>query len=370
MIKLYINDFNSAKIGDDFNASKIVYGSLIQMLPNETFLQVSDCQENIAFGGNLKAELVDCQDVVIKDITSNFFFTEFTDPNGIKQIVFEFGNLQDFGQIQLYLKLTHTISGNAWYSSGFTITEYQSELTERFDYINDKSILYQSIRLKLYRNDLDVKSEIKEYTQYSGNIISLRPINSFITKFKIDSCTNFFFNRLVKLLSNDIVYINQFRISNKGQLKKTERYGNTNIFGVDFDLNITETKRNFVYQIYQPFTIVSKLPSGVYTIQPTTISGTFNQNITLGVGTITLFDSNGTLIQTFNQSEITVINDTFTVTTPLATLSLGSYYFNISNGLFNFGIETIEITNDTDWTFFIVVPDYDSDDYDPDDYLT
>jgi hypothetical protein len=236
-----------------------MYCGFIQMLPDEIFLQITNLNSDIAFGGNIRAELINsCQEVVI-DITSQFFYSEFTDIKGIKQIAFEFGNtgIDFYGEL-LFLKLTHTVSDAVWFSNGFLITENQAAFTTRFDYKNesyykgisyDRANYFQSVRLQCFKNDIDVSNETNEYTQLSGNIISLRNIITNINKYKFYTCDFFTFSRLAILLNHDIIYINNYRISNKPQTTKGERVVDTNFFDVDFESNPTEEYRKSIPQL-------------------------------------------------------------------------------------------------------------------------
>ena len=246
-------------MNDNIMAYRSRFGGFIQQLPNELFFQITNLDSDIAFAGNLKAELIDlCQNTVL-DITNTFFYDEFTDIKGIKQIAFEFGNIGiDYHQEPLVLKLSHTVSDKAWYSTCFLVTNYLKEETTRFDYKNeayfkgisyDRANYFQSIRLQCLKNDSDVNAESNEYTQLSGNIISQRNILTNVNKYKFYVCDFFTFYRLVILLNHDIIYIDSYRISNKPQTSKGERIEDANIFELSFDSNPTEEFKIFGTQL-------------------------------------------------------------------------------------------------------------------------
>lgn len=372
MLQLYKNNFNAAKNLNNFKISEIVYSSFIQQLPNETWFQKTYLKENIAFAGNLKAELVDFNEVLVLNITDEFYFNEFTDEFGIKQINFEFGNFNlDFYTKQLYLKLSHTQSSSIWYSNGFYITNYQANLTERFDYRNDKDDYFQSIRYKIYKNDFDVKSEIKTYTQTSGNIISLKPIETEITKLRMDLCDNFYFIKLLQILKNDLLYLSNYKISDKPQIKKGERLGTSNIFILDSEINLTNIFQDFSFQIYKPYQITPISPIENYTVNELLpqIKAGFNRLTTLGNGDLQLYNASNQLIQSFSQNTMSIVNNVLFINTNLIPLALGNYYFKFGLGLFNFGQQTLQIDNSTKWKFSIINGDYDQSDYDSNDYL-
>lgn len=372
MIQFYKNSLQDAIITDNFAISKIVHETFVQMLPTETFFDVTDLSENIAFGGNLVAELVDKCDKVVLDITSLFYFVEFTDQKGIKQIAFEFGKIGiDFYTKQLHLKLIHTQSDSVWYSNGFTVTDYNSELTEYFEYKNATEDYFRTTRLKINKNDLDTKTDVKQYTQTNGNVISLQPTLTEIVKLSMELCDNFVYNRLRYLLNYDLVYLNGFRISDKPQIKKGERVGGSNIFVLDFEVNLTKNYKPFAYQLFEPLKLVTKTPIGIYGIDSfisNGISGTFNKNISIVNGSINIFKVGFGLIASYDF--ISNIGSNGFLTDDLPTLTIGKYYIQFPAGLFISGTETIEITNKTDWAFEIKDGEYNSNDYDSNDYLT
>lgn len=248
-------DFNVALRNENFLTAKIIDNRLVQQFTDETFLQISNSPTDIAFAGNIKVELIDCAERVIQDITDVFAYDEFTDINGIKQIAFEFGNLGvDYGMKVLYLKLSHTVSDNVWYSSPFLITNYRAEETTRFDYKHngyfkgisyDRANYYQSIRLRCFDNDIDTKEEVGEYTQMSGAIVSNRKTVSFIRKSIFNFCNNFIFNRCAILFSHDILFVNENRASNKPTMKKENRLGTSNFFALGFEWNPSNENQDF-----------------------------------------------------------------------------------------------------------------------------
>lgn len=251
--------FGEAVSNENFAISKILENRFIQMLPGELFLQITNCEEDIAFAGNIKVELVNEYQEVLKDITLFFFYKEFTDINGIKQIAFEFGKIGiDFGTEELYLKISHTVSDKIWYSAPFIITDEYKEETTRFDYKHasyfkgisyDRANYFQSVRLSSFENDIDIKEELTEYTQTSGNSVSMRKIVTQISKGVFKFCNNFTFKRSVVLFSHDIIYINKYRSSNKPGLKKSDRLGTSNFFDLGYEWCPTEEYRDPVPQI-------------------------------------------------------------------------------------------------------------------------
>lgn len=253
------NDFQEALLNENFLISNIIENRFVQMLPGETFLQITNSQTDIAFGGNLKVELITSWQEVLQDITNLFFYDQFTDIHGVKQIAFEFGNItKDYGTQQVHLKLTHTVSNEIWFSNPFVITNYFSQETTRFDYKHkgyfkgisyDRADYFQSIRLVSYENDIDVKEEVGQYTQESGNVVSMRKTSTLISRGLFRYCNNFVFKRAIVLFSHDIVYINRYRSSDKPVLKKSDREGSTNFFRLGYEWNPGEEFRAAIAQI-------------------------------------------------------------------------------------------------------------------------
>ncbi len=97
---------------------------------------------------------------------------------------------------------------------------------------------------------------------------------------------------------------------------------------------------------------------------PNEIIGTFNRNITLGVGTLKVYKDNA-LFLTFDQTDIVVTNNVFTIDVTNLFPDNGVYYINFTTGLFIsiFGEVYPGITNTTDWAFTIADGEYESTEY-------
>jgi hypothetical protein len=87
---------------------------------------------------------------------------------------------------------------------------------------------------------------------------------------------------------------------------------------------------------------------------PNEIKGTFNRNITLGTGTLKVYKNN-TLFLTFDENDIEVEDNVFTIDVTNLFPDNGVYYINFTTGLFIsiFGEVYEGITNTTDWLFSI-----------------
>jgi hypothetical protein len=97
---------------------------------------------------------------------------------------------------------------------------------------------------------------------------------------------------------------------------------------------------------------------------PNEIVGTFNRNITLGTGTLKVYKDN-VLFLTFDENDIEVEDNVFTIDVSNLFPNNGVYYINFTTGLFIsiFGEVYQGITNTTDWLFSIGNGEYDVNDY-------
>lgn len=364
----------------DSPLANIIYSNAIQLLPSEIYLQKTNNEEGISFDGDFKVVIVDCSDNELADITGNVAIYEYLDRNGVNQLDFELYKLGvDFGRRPIHLKFIHTGSNDVYYSNPFLLTEIDSNQTTRFDYYNhsyfkcisyDKTSFYQSIRLNLYFNSLEDKTDISDYYQIStGNTISIRPHYKQQELYKSDSFNNFAFERANIMLLSDVIYIDGVRMSNKTTLKSGVRVGRTNDFNTEFAC-FKNYNENYLSQpfIYEPLYLVSYSPTDVYSlaILPLTISGIFNRNIIKNTGTIKLFKS-GILIASYNESNITISGSTFSVPFNGVISEIGDYLVVVSDGLFSSGLD---LFGGVSWYFSVILGEFDSNDFDNVEFLT
>tara|TARA_R100000541_G_scaffold45643_1_gene52618 strand:+ start:2194 stop:3369 length:1176 start_codon:yes stop_codon:yes gene_type:complete len=366
--------------------SQYIYYNQIHLLPSENYLQTTNVKDGIVFNGDYRAELIDCEENILADITQNVGIYEFIDKNGINQISFELAKLNvDFGFKELILRLTHTVSNNAFYSNPFVLTAESSYETSRFDYksygyVNGVSYeiapYYQSIRLNFWFDNVENETEVSDYYQISnGNTISNRALYKQLEKYKSEYLTRFAYERANIMLISDVIYVDGVRITNKPQVKNGDRLGFSNLFDGSFacykDYNDTFI---YGYQILEPLGLISQSPLGIYTLSslPTEITGVFNRNITLNTGTIEIRKiSDDSLVQYYIEDDINVIGNTFTIDiTGVITLN-DEYYITITSGLFTNGFETYEgIDDNISWTFKTSLGDFDNTDFNNIDFFT
>jgi len=365
-------NFQDAKYTGASNMASIFFFGQICLSPDETYLQTTNTPLGIAFDGNYEVTIVDCNDVELQDITNNVAINERT-INGLPQIDFEIVNIgSDYYAKTVFLKFKHTVSNYVWYSNPLNITNYFINETSRFDYKNATDSFYQSIRLKTYFTVNDAESQSSEYVTYDGKKLTSRLITTEIEKYIFDKIDNFTYRRLNNLLSRNIIYLNGNRVTDKQTLPSKDRAGDSNIFNIDFkvaiDYNETYTE---VLQIFEQLALVDQTPLGFYSsFIPTEIIGSFNRNITLGVGTLTIYKDN-VLFATYNQGDIAVVDNEFTIDILGLLVDNGDYYINFTSGLFTDALgNTIAITNDTDWAFSLIDGEFSATDFDNTEFLT
>jgi hypothetical protein len=365
-------NFQDAKYTGASNMASIFFFGQICLSPDETYLQTTNTPSGIAFDGNYEVTIVDCNDVELQDITNNVAINERT-INGLPQIDFEIVNIgSDYYAKTVFLKFKHTVSNYVWYSNPLNITNYFINETSRFDYKNATDSFYQSIRLKTYFTVNDAESQSSEYVTYDGKKLTSRLITTEIEKYIFDKIDNFTYRRLNNLLSRNIIYLNGNRVTDKQTLPSKDRAGDSNIFNIDFkvaiDYNETYTE---VLQIFEQLALVDQTPLGFYSsFIPTEIIGSFNRNITLGVGTLTIYKDN-VLFATYNQGDIAVVDNEFTIDILGLLVDNGDYYINFTSGLFTDALgNTIAITNDTDWAFSLIDGEFSATDFDNTEFLT
>jgi hypothetical protein len=356
--------------------SQINYSDCVQLLPSESYLQISNNADGIAFDNDFAVFVVDCDNTSLADITTNVSIFEFTDINGVHQIAFEINFLNvDFGFQPVRLKFVKTTGSDIWYSNEILITEEAEEQTTRFDYkANDYfhgisyNIVdfYQSIRLRCFFDRLDSETEVKDYYQISkGNTISTRALLKELTHYKFVNIDPFVFKRINVLLIHDIIYIDGLRMTNKTNVKGSERLGYSNLSEGEFSAYINNSDPfNFDYQIYQGLKITENNPVGQISLYAffNEISFSLNKPVTLNpiASLINLKDGDGNILFSYDYLDLTFDGVYYNIDTSAFTPAIGSYTVEIPKGLFS---STLQTTDFYSWTFNIVGGDYSDSDY-------
>lgn len=359
--------------------SQINYSDCVQLLPSESYLQISNNADGIAFDNDFAVFVVDCDEISLADITTNVSIFEFTDINGVHQIAFEINFLNvDFGFQPVRLKFVKTTGSNVWYSNEILITEEAEEQTTRFDYkANDYfhgisyNIVdfYQSIRLRCFFDRLDNETEVKDYYQISkGNTISTRALLKEVTNYKFVNIDPFVFKRINVLLIHDIIYIDGLRMTNKTNVKGSERLGYSNLSEAEFSAYINNNDLfTFDYQIYEGLRIIENNPVGQISLYEffNEISFSLNKPVTLNpiASLINLKDGSGNILFSYDYLDLTFDGVYYNIDTSAFTPAIGSYTVEIPKGLFS---STLQTTDFYSWSFNIVVGDYSDTDYSSD----
>ena len=374
-VRLYLNDFQSALKGDDSNDVRIPKYAYIQLLPCGVLSQFSRCKDGVSFVGGIKVELIDSCETVLENVTDFFAYDTFIQ-DGLSQINWEFGKVgKDYYYKPLFLKITDLINNNVYYSSRFLMTNMDSELSTNFVYTEntrfrgipyDLKPFYQQVRFyKCFYKDSANTSNLKEYTQTSGRIMNYRNITTFIKSFTFDKLDIAIDNRMNEMFAHSIVYANDERIKLQ-TYESQEIAGDTNWKSAIIKVNPQEEYFNLGVQLLEDLTL-DLIPSGSYTVDlfPNDIVGTFNQVVTLGVGSLKIYDEFNTLITTFTEEDITLVDNEFTIDNSAFTKTLKSYYIIITEGLFiGLGCGSFKVSNINDFTFEIIGGQYDPEDYD------
>ena len=365
-------------------------GYQIHLKPNEPIFQITNSPTNINLE-TYKVELLDNCGNVLEDITGNIFITPFSDRNGVSQIAWEWVNTSNYPGSLLQMRWTDTADGNQWWTNYFISSNADLEETVRFDYnSNDyhygtdytyagissqtNKKYFQSIRLRMYYNNMINESERSEYHQISTDItIATRNIKKWKERYILDSFDDFTIQRLETLITSDFVYTDRYRTFSSTPIEFSEREMSSDISEAEAILNKDYSQSyDWLYQEFAGAVAVSFTPNGSF------VSGTsfavftitYSANIELVNGTVTVYDSSNNLLATYTEADMSVNGTVLTIVTALS-LADGDYYVNVSEGLVTFlGLESEAITDNSAWTFAIQGSDFNSADYNNDDYLT
>jgi len=339
-IKLYKNDFNSAKLADDTPIVKLPYKGFIVQKPNEYFLQITNSDSDVSFVGAIQVDLINGCGTVKRNINTNFYYEGYVDSNGINQIAFAFGFVGvDFHSEPLYLKITDLTNDNIWYSNNFLVTDSKTSISTRFDYTNkgkiygisyDLAPYIQSVRLSdCYDQTPANKRDLKQYVNADGKQVNYRSITTFLRKYLINAIDYFVNDRLEVLFSHAIIYVNGQR-SVISDFSIDERKGDANYFNGEFTVNPQGAFLETDYQIYEYLKIVNATPinNGIYTVASLPdLTIEFNKPINVTTDFSIKLYKDGALqsITPFTYNVSVNILELF----PTYTFVNGSYYFTI-----------------------------------------
>ena len=382
-LKLY-DSIDDALNDNKFKDASLCYYTNIQLFNNEPYLQMTNYEGGISFSSDFSAYIVDNCDNILKDVSDRIFMEEFVDEDGNTQIKIEFVNLDSnyYGRA-VFIRITANTTNVSYYTRPIKITNKQPNKTYRLDYSNNSNLeglsyvnagCYQSMRLSMKFTGYSNSSEVGDYYQIStGNNISTRFLKNVGESFLIENIDTYTFLRLQEVLLHDIIYIDGKRVTNKPILEQADRIGQSNLFKATFTAFFNESDTyDYTYQIFNGLNIINYVPFGEYTTGTTFLEVSFDTDIdiTLNTGNITIYNSLGTLQDTFDETSMVVSGNNLTIATSL-TYSDDTYYVNITEGLVSgIGIDNTAIVDDTTWTFRLKPADYSVADYSPTDYNT
>lgn len=361
------------------------YYQNIQLSPDEFYLQILNTAYGIEFNGDFTATLVDGCGNLKLDITDKVTISEFTDQNGLSQISLEIRPiLEDFYRQIVILKLKHTESNAEYFTTPFNVSNYNLNETTRFDYKHSKVFqgtdytnapFYQSIRLRTWLDRKANNSEITDYYQItSQNTISVRPLYKQEEIYKTTFLTEFTTERLDFILMHDIIYVDGVRMTNKTIVDNSERINGTNL-REESEWNCTKNFGDLfapTLQLFEALALIEKYPFGTYSLGSLVpiISMSFNKNINILTGTVTIFDnSDDSIIATFTESDAFLdgLSEINIDITGVITVN-GEYRIEVTEGFAESNFD--ELTDAYTWIFNIVDGHYNVADYNTNDYLT
>ena len=355
----------------DLKNTQLVYYTSIQLLPTETYLQITNISGGISFQGDYKVEAITNCNTVLADITENVFIEEFTDDNGETQCVIEYVNIgQDFFGRAIILKFTHTISDVVYYTNPIKITAKNEEKTIRFDFSDyekkegfdyENAPFKQSIRIYCEYTTPNNKSEVGTYYQISnGNTISTRKLKSRSHSYICNNIDLHTYNALDSLFNHSEVFIDGEMVTDSPMVEPDERKGQSNLFSASFELYKNEDSTyNADFQIFEGVEISANdfYPSSSYTLSTLQddITIQFNVNINKHSGYVTIYDSSNSVVHSFTEDDIVVSSNVATISGLLTHItSNDDYYIKISDSLFSYINVYYEGISDESWSFRVV----------------
>ncbi len=372
--------------------SEFNYDMQIHLSPHENYSIITNTNNGIAFDNNYKAFLIDVCGNILSEITDNILINEFThNESGLQQCKIEILALNlDYYTDLVCIMLNHNITnGKSYYSNPFLLSEYDLDETIRFDFRNYSNLdntcykianIYQSIRLKgiFQKNSFTSTSE-----SYVSNGVS---VTSKLVKLKqksyiLDMVNDFIYDRIQYLLSHDVIYLDNIRVTNKQTYENEDKLSNSaNISRNTLKVYINENDV-YVYkpQIFEYFDIISKIPSGNITLN--------NYNSITNNSTVFEIEYNKNITEVLANAELKVFKDSALfgiVSVNKFSKDSNKLYIDISElNINSTGVYRCELNSciksntevhigiyESNWTFKIGNADYNSSDYNSNDYNT
>ena len=360
----------------------------ICLSPYETYRQQSNSSVNIQLGQDYVVQLVTLCGAVLVDVTDRVFIEEFQHrTTGLTNVYFEMINLPAQSQ-PVCLKFTAPIlsAKTAFYSNPFVIQDrprettrldyWSRELFDGVDYETTDALL--SIRVLGHFTQPKPQEQVQVYSQTSARGSINTQIESIGTElqpwaFTCEYITNHGLKAFQSFRRTPIKYINGIRCTSMTTSYETV-LGSSNFYRAEWNAFMDETEEyTDESMIANPYTLTPIAPTLSYTISslPTTLSGNFTQNITLGTGNLIIYNSLNVAVAIYDQSAITVLGSGFSINISGDITVNDNYYVNFDSGLFVsvFG-QTFALVSKTDWKFSVRNADFKAGDWKAGDWFT
>jgi len=360
----------------------------ICLSPYERYRQQSNSSVNIQLGQDYVVQLVTLCGTVIVDVTDRVFIEEFQHrTTGLTNVYFEMINLPAQSQ-PVCLKFTAPIlsAKTAFYSNPFVIQDrpkettrldyWSRELFDGVDYETTDALL--SIRVLGHFTQPKPQEQVQVYSQTSARGSINTQIESIGTElqpwaFTCEYITNHGLKAFQSFRRTPIKYINGIRCTSMTTSYETV-LGSSNFYRAEWNAFMDETEEyTDESMIANPYTLTPIAPTLSYTISslPTTLSGNFTQNITLGTGNLIIYNSLNVAVAIYDQSAITVLGSGFSINISGDITVNDNYYVNFDSGLFVsvFG-QTFPLTSKTEWKFSVRNADFKAGDWKAGDWFT
>lgn len=364
----------------------------------DTTRQTTNSDFDLAFGMDYKAELVDKCDNVLLDITNRVFMYQFVhQETGIINQYIEIIQIpESFYGIPVHLKLSHwaggvPVSPLVIYSNPFhvdedttgttVITYWDSGVRFGIDYAPATlGVKINRIRIRGAFTKFIDETETETYTQRGSDMQDGTVIEKFTNalvisrNYTVEYTDNHGLNAFAHFAGHGVKYLNDVRCTRITE-ETGDVLGSSNFFTGTRKANMRETEVYIdSFQIAPNLAISSLVPTGLYTLTtfPDIIRVRFNQNITIGTGTLTVYNEDGSIFATFTEADLINIGASqFDIDISALSWANGNYYVNFTSGLVTsiFG-QTVEVSNDTDWTFSIGAGDWLGTDWNNEDWFT
>ena len=350
----------------------------ICLSPYERYRQQSNSSVNIQLGQDYVVQLVTLCGTVIVDVTDRVFIEEFQHrTTGLTNVYFEMINLPAQSQ-PVCLKFTAPIlsAKTAFYSNPFVIQDrpkettrldyWSRELFDGVDYETTDALL--SIRVLGHFTQPKPQEQVQVYSQTSARGSINTQIESIGTElqpwaFTCEYITNHGLKAFQSFRRTPIKYINGIRCTSMTTSYETV-LGSSNFYRAEWNAFMDETEEyTDESMIANPYTLTPIAPTLSYTISslPTTLSGNFTQNITLGTGNLIIYNSLNVAVAIYDQSAITVLGSGFSINISGDITVNDNYYVNFDSGLFvSVFNQNIFLESKTEWTFGVYTGEFEN----------